>query len=98
MPICWTPAPYLRPVSHRFAAARCSTRKHEASRRSPHGLRSSRAAMGSAFDRIRAGSNFPPDPALPVTHTWSNIPSRMVGFAAQNHRVETLGGGELLDG
>src|ERR1700682_1679684 len=98
MPIYWTPAPYLRPDSRLFAAARCNMRRHEASPTSLRASRNWRAAMASAFDPIRVGSNSLSNPPLSVTHYVVGPTVAYGRIRTQNHRVETIGGGDLFDG
>jgi hypothetical protein len=54
--------------------------------------------MASAFDRIPVGSNLLPDTSLDVIHCVVDPAVAYGRIPTQNHRVKTLGGGELLDG
>src|ERR1700722_194766 len=97
-PIYWTRVSYLRPASRLFGAARCNMPKHEGSATSPLGWRNSRSVTASAFDRTRVGSNSLPDPSLDVSHYVAGSTVAYGRIPSQNHRVETIGAGELFDG
>ncbi len=54
--------------------------------------------MASAFDRIPVGSNLLPNTSFDVIHCVLDPTVAYGRIPTQNHRVETLGGGEFLDG
>jgi hypothetical protein len=54
--------------------------------------------MASAFGRIPVGSNLLPDTSLDVIHYVVGPAVAYGRIPTENHRVKTIGGGELLDG
>jgi hypothetical protein len=54
--------------------------------------------MASAFDPIPVGINLLPDTSFDVIHCVVGPTVAYGRIPTQNHRVKTLGGGELLDG